>query len=620
MTNEKFVALVDRLEQQARRDPAEYRTKVVLLALLGNAYLVLVLLSLLAVLGGLVASLLMLKALAVKLAIVVGVFLWMVAKALCVRIEAPAGRAITATQAPELFALVDRLRRKLGARPIDRLLITDDLNAGVVQVPRLGIFGWPRRYLLVGLPLLNALGVEQLSAVLAHELGHLTRDHGRTSNWVYRQRLRWGRLQAALEARQSRGSFLFKPFLNWFAPYFNAFSFPMARANEYEADAAAVRLTSPQAAAMALTTVEVVSRFLAERYWPQVHGQADDLPQPDVAPYGGMAQGFAEEIDPESAANWIEQAMTRGTGLDDTHPALRDRLAAIGQNPQLACPPAGASADRLLGSVRDEIIERFDKQWRNGIGPSWQLRHSEVQAGRQQLAELNQRSADGEELALPEAYERARLCETLGKRPADALTQFAALAQRFQNSGLACFAFGARLLRDDDGDGRGWIERAMQLDESFVVHGCEVLRDYCWRQGRRDEALTWHERFVARSALEEAAQRERSQVLIKDRFTPHELAAETLAELQDQLASLPGVRKAYLVKKEVEHFPQRPCYVFGFSVGRWFQWDNPRHTRDVLVKIQSSVRFPGNTLIVNVEGDNYRFGRKFRRQRGARIL
>ncbi|WP_300451960.1 hypothetical protein [Accumulibacter sp.] len=145
MTNENFVALLDRLEPQARRDPAAYRTKVVLLALLGNAYLVLLLLSRLAVLGWLVAAVLMLKAMAVKLAIVVGVFLWIVAKALCVRIDPPAGRAIAATQAPELFTLVDRLRRKLGARPIDRLLITADLNAGVVPVPRLGIFGWPRR-------------------------------------------------------------------------------------------------------------------------------------------------------------------------------------------------------------------------------------------------------------------------------------------------------------------------------------------------------------------------------------------------------------------------------------------------------------------------------------------
>ena len=49
---------------------------------------------------------------------------------------------------------------------------------------------------------------------------------------------------AVLEASESKGSFLFMPFLNWFVPYFSAFSFPLARANEYEADAISVRLTS----------------------------------------------------------------------------------------------------------------------------------------------------------------------------------------------------------------------------------------------------------------------------------------------------------------------------------------------------------------------------------------
>jgi len=40
----------------------------------------------------------------------------------------------------------------------------------------------------------------------------------------------------------------------------------------------------------------------------------------------------------------------------------------------------------------------------------------------------------------------------------------------------------------------------------------------------------------------------------------------------------------------------------------------------VLRRIQQGVQFPGEALIINVEGANYRFGRKFRRIRGARIL
>jgi hypothetical protein len=36
--------------------------------------------------------------------------------------------------------------------------------------------------------------------------------------------------------------------------------------------------------------------------------------------------------------------------------------------------------------------------------------------------------------------------------------------------------------------------------------------------------------------------------------------------------------------------------------------------------IQERVQFPGETLIFNVEGENYRFGRKFTWIRGSRVL
>src|SRR5262249_21700409 len=137
-----------------------------------------------------------------------------------------------------------------------------DFNAAVVQAPRLGLFGWYRNYLLIGLPLVKALTVEQFKAVLAHEFGHLSKGHGGMSNWIYRQRLRWSRLIAALEAAESWGVFLFRPFLRWYAPYFNAYSYPLARANEFEADATSARLASRQAAAEALTAVNVVGSYL----------------------------------------------------------------------------------------------------------------------------------------------------------------------------------------------------------------------------------------------------------------------------------------------------------------------------------------------------------------------
>lgn len=620
MTDEEFNALVARLEAQARQYPRSYQFRVLLLALLGNAYLAAILLFIALLLIASLASIMVLKALAVKLILVVGFFLWMLVKALWIRIPPPDGMPVSAVQAPKLFAMIAELRRQLGAPPFHVVLVTDDFNAGVVQAPRLGIFGWHRNYLLIGLPLMKSLTAEQFKAVLAHEFGHLAKGHGRLSNWLYRQRLRWSRLLMALDANRSKGGVLFKPFLNWFAPYFNAYSFPLARANEYEADATSVRLTSSRAAAEALTSVNIVGSYLNERFWPQLHKQADEIPHPGFAPYSSMGHQVVAGLDGTSTKAWLEQALARRTTSEDTHPALADRLAAIRETPRLSPPPSGWGADRLLGDALGPITETFDRRWQENILPSWEARHRVVQEDRRRLAELDARFQQGNELPLQEAYDRARLTESSGNDPQAALDQFRSLHQRAPDDPAICFGLGERLLARDDDTGVALIEQAMALDDDLTFRGCEVLRDHCWCRGQKEQAHEWHHRLVQRTWLQEAAAEERSQVLVKEKLDRHGLPESAIATMRTQLQAIPGMRKAYLLKKRLMHLPHRPCYVLGFTVAGTFRLYSKRRVSEVLTEIHNTVQVPGETLIINVEGDNYRFGRKFFWMRGARIL
>jgi Zn-dependent protease with chaperone function len=613
VTNEEFEALVGRLEAQAMRNPGGYRTRVLMMALLGNAYLGAMLVVIAALLAAALVSIVWLKAAGVKIAFVIGVFLWVVLKALWVKLDPPEGTEIRREEAPALFAMLEELRRALKAPRFHHVLVTDDFNAGVVQDPRLGIFGWHRNYLLIGLPLAKALTVEQFKAVLAHELGHLAKGHGALSNWIYGQRLRWSRLMAALEEVESWGIVLFRPFLRWYAPYFNAYSYPLARANEFEADATSARLASPGAAAQALTAVNVVGSYLQERYWKRIYQEADNVPQPAAfAPYSGMGR-FAHELEPDAVHGWLKEALARKTSLDDTHPALTERLGALQEKPRLALPEAGAAADRLLGGALERITHAFDERWKAQVLPSWQERHQTVQEGRQRLAELDAKS----ELTVQEAFDRATLTETYGGDAGGALEQLRALHRRVPDDPVVLFNLGARLLDRDDEDGLPMLEKAMQLDETEIRRSCAALRDYCWRKDRKEEAHEWHRRLAERAALEEAAEKERSEVRLKDKFERHDLDAERLEKLQAELRAIAGLKKAYFVKKRVQHMPERPCYVLGYTVRGWL--GRKRRIAEVHQRIHEGVSFPGETLFLNVEGENYRFGRKFRWMRGSRI-
>jgi Zn-dependent protease with chaperone function len=619
VTNEEFEALVGRLEGEAKRSPGGYKTRVVLMALLGNAYLGLMLVLIAALLLAAIVSIAWLKGAGVKIAFVVGVFLWMVLKALWIRLEPPQGSEVTAREAPELFAMIEELRRALRAPRFHHVLVTDEFNAGVVQAPRLGFFGWSRNYLIIGLPLAKALSVEQFKAVLAHEFGHLARGHSRLSNWIYSQRLRWSRLMAVLEETESAGRLLFRRFLRWYAPYFNAYSYPIARANEFEADATSARLVSTRAGAEALTAVNVVGAYLEERYWPQIHRRADELPQPAFAPYSAMGPRVAAEIDPASVQTWLAQALARKTTVEDTHPCLAERLAALAEKPALALPAPGAAADRLLGAALERITRQFDRTWHDGILPSWQERHREVQEARNRLAALDAKHASGEDLTLQEAYDRALLTESPGGDADGCVAQLRALHERAGDDPVLHYTLGVRLLARDDESGMALLKRAMEKNPWEIVRCCEALRDYCWRKERKGEAHGWHQRMVERAALEGAANQERDQVRSRDKFERHGLEPQALAALEAQVKSVAGLRKAYFVRKRVKHMPERICYVFGYTVGTFFRWHSKRRAAEVLAALQEKVSFPGETLILCVEGENRAFGGKFRWMRGSRI-
>ena len=151
-----FKELVEELEGAARESEASYRFKVALLAALGYAYLFAVVgalgwgtwLIIGIVKGGRHVVLLKFAIPMVALALVGLRSLW-------VRLDPPTGIQVTAKEAPQLFALLERIRKKLKGPAIHQVLVTEEFNAAIMQLPRFGLFGGSRNYLIIGRPMMR---------------------------------------------------------------------------------------------------------------------------------------------------------------------------------------------------------------------------------------------------------------------------------------------------------------------------------------------------------------------------------------------------------------------------------------------------------------------------------
>ena len=93
---------------------------------------------------------------------------------------------VTVTSEPQLIAFLNRLADETGAPRPHRVFLSPRVNACVFYDLSLLNFIFPsKKNLEIGLPLVNALTISELKAVLAHEFGHFAQRSMALGNWVY---------------------------------------------------------------------------------------------------------------------------------------------------------------------------------------------------------------------------------------------------------------------------------------------------------------------------------------------------------------------------------------------------------------------------------------------------
>ncbi|HEV8266073.1 MAG TPA: M48 family metalloprotease [Gemmatimonadales bacterium] len=627
MTNEQFDALVRDVEGYARTHRRAYRVRVAALALLGYAYVWLILLAGLAAL-----ALLIWVAVKVrtgnygvgKLALVVLVLVYTIARALWVQFEAPVGVPLERRDAPAIFGLVDELCRALRTPSFHHVLLTDDFNAAVSQQPRLGLLGWYRNYLLLGLPLMHALSPEEFRAVLAHELGHLSREHGRFGAWIYRVRAAWMRLVEQLEAERHWGYHLFDWFLKRWAPYFNAYSFVMAREQEYEADRFAGQLAGREEMGRALIALEVQGERLTRAYWPGVFRQAAGRPDPPAGVFHGLRDTVRAPLPADDGRRWLVAALNRRTGNVDTHPSLADRLKALGVAPPspnavLRGVSGSSAADRYLGSVLPRLADRVETLWRQAVEQAWRTKHHTDARGRARLTDLDAKAASGP-LSLPEAAERADLALGLLGDEA-AIEPLRAVLRLEPDHAAANYALGELLLDRHDETGVQHIERAVTRDPSARAQGYQRIWAFYEAEGRTSEATEYRRRTWQQGDLLEVAEAERHDVSGRDTLLPHDLPEQDLVLIREVLGGAEEVTEAYFVRKAVTNMPEVPFYVLGVKFHLpWYRFQSASKERELIERLAREVPLPGQWLIVALNQNTAKIRKKMRKVPGAQLV
>src|SRR2546426_2821035 len=266
--------------------------------------------------------------------------------------------ALTREDAPDLFAIARELSRRAAVGPAESIFIEMHSNAWVMM--RGYRRGTGRTTLGIGFDLLAGLTVTEVEAVLAHELAHARLVQRGFSRWLKKGLARLTLVTTELSdcAAAYRQANARSDLTETTVRVFDALTRRAARhvatysrQDEFAADRGAVELCGAAAIRSALARLEVLDEVVSRLPWSErlarlQPGEAftawlvNELTGPGR---GDGGESLAHAVDPYS-----------------THPALRDRLAAL---PADDTPPRDsrpgiallADPDSLAGRLAAEI-------------------------------------------------------------------------------------------------------------------------------------------------------------------------------------------------------------------------------------------------------------------------
>ena len=571
MTAAQFDDLAARVEATAAAQPRAYRRRLLGMAALGYGYIALALTVLVALAAALVivplsggfeglAPLAAIQRFAVMaLVLPVAITIHSAVRGLFARAAPPEGIELTREQVPVLFEFLDQARAAAHAPAIHRVVLNDDFNASIVQQSRPGLLGWPRNHLVLGLPLLDAMSPDEFRAILAHEIGHLNGWNDHLASQVYELRCTWDIILGTMEQNHLLARLVFLPFFRWYAPRFIAYSSVLVRQHELAADQLAADLVGGRTTADMLVRLRLVREHLCETFWPALYEAATETPDTPRAIFTDLAAAARRGPEAAEQERMLADALVADTDSMDTHPCLRERIAALGQEPRLPAVTEVSASQELLGDALPALRRLMDDTWHAEASEWWQEQYTDARERTARLAELEARTTDTP-LTIREQWERATLIEAVRGAEA-AVAAFQELVRRQPRSSLAHVHLGRLLFELKRDEGLVMLETALRLNPTNVEQVCELIYGYLSERERPSE-LAVCQRWL--SDIVDRLLRDGDWLfeLRHDReYLPHGLTPDELVPIVDAIDGIEQVQEAYLVRFGWPAFPETEIFM-----------------------------------------------------------
>jgi hypothetical protein len=505
----------------------------------------------------------------------------------------PPGYPIERAEAPELFRAISRARRALKAPKPAAVLVDERFAVTLVSQPRwgLGLLGH-RHTLVLGWPMLCALEPRRLIAAVTQELAH-ARAHGGAVARVHRSRLAWHGVQRQLQGRRGTAAALIRRLLGWYLPRLDERAHALAWQEDHEADRLAAKLCSVDVVGQAWNEIEIKSRWYAERHWREVWRRAARQERPEPMPHADMKRRLRKPPDDGFAQEALRLALQRLPDTAAEHPAMRERLAALGAMPGLP-DWSRRGAVQLLGSTATRIAAQFDERWWNEQRREWARLRTQQQRCLERIQALKVRAA---QLSGDEWVDWADCFEALSSDDSSVLYEHA-LHRDPQHAGALRRLAECRAASVHP-DAMSVFERLASTHPQHAFAASELALQWLDRREHAGHEVgvelrrRWQAERQRLAALEQQAREQFQAGRPHEQTSVPQCTDAERRQIVDALIRTPQVKAAWLLGKQVPAMPTRAYLVLVVEPAR----ADERLARRLRAQLLAALPFDGRLRV-----------------------
>lgn len=318
---------------------------------------------------------------------------------------------------PELFNTIEETRKYYKYPKFSEVILTDQHEMRIREIPIMGLPFWSRKTLVIGLPYLQLLGPKHFRCQLARLMAQQTRHSGRSTSQLFRAHNIWLQYHEAFNSKHRIGDLPLRWFANIYTPILELVALPGIRLNELAADTAVQQHIDDQDLFETIKYQAINDIFMKTYYLPRIRKMALHNPHALMEPISKLEQLAQSTLAKVNRQRWLNMCLEQTHSPEDKTPDLKQRMENIGQKRLRDVPVIKASAAGLyLRNAKHDVYTIIDKLWRTTTLPRWVYERKDRHQHIKTITKLSKKSHK-EKLSLKEVFQYAQLAHAIRKDP-----------------------------------------------------------------------------------------------------------------------------------------------------------------------------------------------------------